>query len=54
MPKKTKTYGPDKFITLTGAYNRYIRDRHAATTNPTLAPRNKFAQIWGWTKKKGK
>ena len=43
-----------KFLTLSAAYRQYQRDRLADTPNPTLAPRNRFAQIWGWTKAKGK
>ncbi len=49
--KAGKTYGPKKFSSLTAAYNRYQRDRQAQTENPALAPRPKFAQIWGWKKK---
>lgn len=49
--KKSKSYGPDQFKDVDAAYRAYERDRLMQTTNPTLAPKDRFAHIWGWTKK---
>ena len=54
MPKKQRNYGPKHFKDLGAAYRKYQRDRLTDTTNPTLAPKDKFSQIWGWTKTPGK
>jgi hypothetical protein len=54
MPKAGTDYSPKTFRSLTQAYRRYERDRLAETTNPTLAPRKKFAQVWGWAKTPGR
>ena len=46
-----RTYGKKKFSSLTAAYNRYRRDRTSvAGGGATVAPKGKFAQIWGWKK----
>lgn len=47
---KGKEYGPKNFKNLDLAYRQYERDRLMQTTNPALAPKDKFAQIWEWTK----
>jgi hypothetical protein len=49
---KPKTYGPKSFPNLDLAYGRYVLERMRQTVNPALAPRRKFAQIWGWESKK--
>ena len=55
----TRKYGPkdknefgNKFRSLTQAYDSYQKDRFADKTNPAIAPKNRFAEIWGWTEKK--
>ena len=54
MPKAGADYSSKTFKTLRHAYDRYTvqRMREGATT--AFAPRDKFAQIWGWTKTPGK
>lgn len=54
MAKTGREYSSKNFKNLVAAYNQYQKDRLSDTTNPTLAPRNRFAQIWGWTKTPGK
>lgn len=49
--KASKTYGPKTYSSLTTAYNAYQKHRVRQASNPALAPRDKFAQIWGWKKK---
>lgn len=51
MPKGSD-YSSKTFKSLNEAYRRYETDRLRETTNPTLAPRGKFASVWGWAKKK--
>lgn len=53
MPKQ-RNYGPNEFKSLGAAYQRYERDRLRQKTNPSLAPKDKFAQIWGWQQTTGK
>lgn len=53
MPKQ-RNYGPKQFKNLDAAYSRYQRDRLADKTNPSLAPKDRFSQIWGWIKTPGK
>ena len=47
-----REYGPGTFSSLGEAYSQYTRDRLSDIKNPTLAPKKKFATIWGWGKKK--
>jgi len=54
MPKAGADYSPKKFKSLTQAYNRYTVHRMRETGNPAIAPRDKFATIWGWGKTPGK
>lgn len=50
MPKAGATYGPKKYKSLAAAYSAYQKARLLETPNPALAPRKRFAKIWGWTK----
>ena len=52
MPKAGAVFGPEKYKTLRHAYSAYERARLLETTNPALAPRERFANIWGWNRKK--
>ena len=55
MPKAGTDYSSKKFKSLTQAYNRYTVARMRESGGSLkIAPREKFAQIWGWTKKKKK
>lgn len=48
---KQKNYGPKSFRTLDGAYAAYTSDRMLQKPNDpnvALAPKQRFAQIWGW------
>ena len=54
MPKAGTDYSSKKFKSLTQAYNRYTVARMRETGNPAIAPREKFAKIWGWSKPKKK
>ena len=49
-----KGYGSDQYTSLSTAYSAYQRHRLLGTgrSNAALAPRDKFAVIWGWQKKK--
>lgn len=54
----TRKYGPkdknewgNKFRNVTQAYDAYQKHRLADKTNPAIAPRDRFATIWGWNKK---
>lgn len=50
MAKKSVDYGPKHFKTFNAAWRAYEKARLLQTTNPTLPPKDKFAQIWGWGK----
>lgn len=54
MPKAGADYSPKTFKSLNQAYNRYTIHRMRESGTAALAPRDKFAQIWGWTKTPGK
>lgn len=54
MPKAGADYSPKTFGSLNQAYNRYTVHRMRETSNPAIAPRDKFAEIWGWKKTPGK
>lgn len=56
MPKAGADYSSKTFKSLTQAYNRYTVHRMRETDGGigAIAPRDKFAQIWGWTKTPGK
>lgn len=56
MPKAGADYSPKTFKSLTQAYNRYTVHRMRETGGGTeaIAPRKRFAQIWGWGKTPGK
>lgn len=49
-PLAGKRYGPDNFRSLNAAYSQYQSDRllHGGG-EAQMAPRDEFAQIWGWT-----
>ena len=51
MPKAGKDYSSKNFRSLTFAYSQYQKDRHTETRtgSPVIAPRKRFASIWGWT-----
>jgi len=51
MPKAGSDYSSKTFKSLGQAYRRYEADRLRETSNPALAPRDKFAGVWGWKKK---
>ena len=53
MPKQ-REYSSKSFKSLRAAYDQYQKDRLRDTTNPALAPRNRFASIWGWGKTPGR
>jgi len=48
MKKKRRDYSKENFTSLDKAYSAYQRDRLRDTANPALAPKKKFASIWGW------
>ena len=48
MAKKSVDYGPKSFKNLNAAYRAYEKARLLQNVNPTLAPKDKFSQIWGW------
>lgn len=56
MPAKRKKpydYSKKNFYSLTTAYGAYQKRRvRQAGGKAAMAPRDKFAQIWGWKKKK--
>lgn len=56
MPKAGADYSPKTFKSLTQAYNRYTVHRMRETGGGVgaVAPRDKFAKIWGWGKTPGK
>lgn len=46
--RKRRNYGKKQFTSLAKAYSAYQKDRLSDVANPALAPRNRFATIWGW------
>jgi len=54
MPKAGTDYSSKTFKSLGQAYNRYTVARMRETGNPAIAPKEKFAKIWGWNKKTNK
>jgi len=54
----SRSYGPadkneygNKYRNVNQAYDAYQKTRAADKTNPTLAPKDRFATIYGWAKK---
>ena len=53
MPKAGSDFSKKRFLTLGLAYNTYLRQRdREAGGAAAVAPRDRFAQIWGWKRKK--
>ncbi len=50
MPRRD--YSPENYNSFAEAYVAYWDDRHSDIKNPTIISEDKFAQIWGWKKKK--
>lgn len=48
MPKAGADFSSKKFSSLNAAYNAYSRTRFRETDDPGIAPKKRFAQIWGW------
>lgn len=50
--KKTVDYGSKSFTSGGAAYRAYEKARLMQTQDPSLAPKARFLQIWGWGRKK--